>query len=131
MAFGFAGNDINGPSFTERFVGGLPRNFPFGVVLLLGHADDTAVPCLLLDRIFCDCNAASSNAESGGCALIGVTADIGCGVDGVSFNLQRIVVGPGFAVAGLGARFEGVTQWSPGNLSKSSGYALMLPGYAE
>ena len=74
-----------GPSFTERFVGGRPRNFPFGVVVLLGQAEDTAVPCLRRMRSFWDAVMAdwgSSNAESG-CALVGVTADMGCGVGGI------------------------------------------------
>lgn len=49
LVFGFAGKVTNGPSRTERLLGGRPRSFPLEDVLLLGHAEDTAGPCRLLD----------------------------------------------------------------------------------
>ena len=51
LVLGFAGNVTKGPSLTERLVGGRPRSLPLGVVLLLGQADETAVPCLRRMRI--------------------------------------------------------------------------------
>lgn len=46
MAFGFAGNVENGPSCTERLLGGLPLSLPDAVLVVDGHALDTAGPCL-------------------------------------------------------------------------------------
>lgn len=50
FALGFAGKVENGPSETERLLGGLPRNLPAEKLLLLGQADETAGPWRLLDR---------------------------------------------------------------------------------
>lgn len=50
MEPGLAGNVENGPSITERLLGGLPRSFPAEALPLLGHADDTAGPWRRLDR---------------------------------------------------------------------------------
>lgn len=47
---GFAGNVEKGPSVTDRLLGGLPRNFPEVLLLLLGQAEETAGPCRRLDR---------------------------------------------------------------------------------
>jgi hypothetical protein len=41
---GLTGNVENGPSVMDRLLGGRPRNLPAEVLLLLGHADDTAGP---------------------------------------------------------------------------------------
>ena len=49
FVFGLAGKVENGPSETDRLLGGLPRNLPAEKLLLLGHADDTAGPWRLLD----------------------------------------------------------------------------------
>lgn len=45
FAEGFAGKVENGPSRTERLLGGLPRSFPVSGLPEEGHADDTAGPC--------------------------------------------------------------------------------------
>lgn len=41
---GFTGKVTNGPSLVERLLGGRPRGFPPGVVLLADHAEETAGP---------------------------------------------------------------------------------------
>ena len=69
LVFEFAGKVENGPSRTERFDGGRPRNLPVNEPPLLDHADDTAGPCLrrerlLLKGVIADCG--SGNAESSG-----------------------------------------------------------------
>lgn len=46
FAFGLTGKVENGPSCTERLLGGLPRNLPEVVLLVDGHALETAGPCL-------------------------------------------------------------------------------------
>jgi hypothetical protein len=48
LVLGLAGKVENGPSETDRLLGGLPRNLPAEKLLLLGHADDTAGPWRLL-----------------------------------------------------------------------------------
>ena len=48
---GLAGNVENGPSVTFLFVGGLPRSLPVDELPLLGHAEDTAGPCLRRARV--------------------------------------------------------------------------------
>lgn len=47
---GLAGNVENGPSVTFLLVGGRPRSLPVDELPLLGHADDTAGPCLRRTR---------------------------------------------------------------------------------
>ena len=42
LVFGFTGNVENGPSCTERLLGGRPRNFPEAVPVVEGHALETA-----------------------------------------------------------------------------------------
>lgn len=44
LVLGFAGKVTNGPSRTERLLGGRPRSFPVEEALLLGQAEDTAGP---------------------------------------------------------------------------------------
>ena len=78
LVFEFAGNVENGPSRTERFDGGRPRSLPVNAPPLLGHADDTAGPCLrrerlLLEGVIADCG--SGNAESREWLIEGVIAD--------------------------------------------------------
>ena len=46
FAFGLTGKVENGPSCTERLLGGLPRSLPDVVLLVDGHALETAGPCL-------------------------------------------------------------------------------------
>jgi len=93
LVLGLAGNVTNGPSRTERLLGGLPRSFPLEELLLLGQADDTAGPCRRRDRDFevdgVTADWGSSNGNSGGRADCGVTADIECGVDGLSWVFSR------------------------------------------
>jgi hypothetical protein len=60
LVLGLAGKVTNGPSRTDRLLGGRPRSFPVEELLLLGQADDTAGPCRRRDLGF---------------ALDGVTAD--------------------------------------------------------
>lgn len=45
FAFGLTGKVENGPSCTERLLGGLPRSLPEVVLLVEGHALETAGPC--------------------------------------------------------------------------------------
>ncbi len=47
FAFGLTGKVENGPSCIERLLGGLPRILPEVVLLVVGHALETAGPCLL------------------------------------------------------------------------------------
>jgi hypothetical protein len=44
LTAGLAGNVENGPSRTERLLGGLPRSFPVSGFPEDGHAEDTAGP---------------------------------------------------------------------------------------
>ena len=46
LALGLAGNVENGPSCTERLLGGRPRSLPDAVLVVEGHALETAGPCL-------------------------------------------------------------------------------------
>ena len=50
LVLGLAGNVTNGPSRTERLLGGLPRSLPVEEELLLGHAEETAGPWRRRDR---------------------------------------------------------------------------------
>lgn len=50
FVLGFAGKVTNGPSRTERLLGGRPRSLPVDEPVLLGQAEDTAGPCLRRDR---------------------------------------------------------------------------------
>jgi hypothetical protein len=50
LVLGLAGKVENGPSVTDRLLGGLPRSFPEAVAPFIGHADETAGPCRRLDR---------------------------------------------------------------------------------
>lgn len=54
LVFGLAGNVTNGPSRTERLLGGLPRSLPVEEELLLGHAEETAGPWRRRDRFELD-----------------------------------------------------------------------------
>lgn len=47
FALGLMGKVENGPSCTERLLGGLPRSLPEAVLVVDGHALETAGPCLL------------------------------------------------------------------------------------
>lgn len=46
FAFGLAGKVEKGPSCTERLLGGRPRSLPDAVLVVEGHALETAGPCL-------------------------------------------------------------------------------------
>ena len=46
FAFGLTGNVENGPSCTDRLLGGLPLSLPDAVLVVDGHALETAGPCL-------------------------------------------------------------------------------------
>jgi hypothetical protein len=50
LALGLAGKVEYGPSVVVRLLGGLPLTLPAEKVPLLGQADETAGPCLLLGR---------------------------------------------------------------------------------
>ena len=47
FAFGLTGKVENGPSCTERLLGGLPLSLPEVVLVVDGQALETAGPCLL------------------------------------------------------------------------------------
>lgn len=81
---GFAGKVEKGPSCTDRLLAGLPLNFPVDFPPLLGQADETAGPCLLLDRplgVIADCGSFVPSHISR--LLAGVIADCGYADNGV------------------------------------------------
>ena len=47
LVFGLTGKVENGPSCTDRLLGGLPRSLPEVALVVDGHALETAGPCLL------------------------------------------------------------------------------------
>lgn len=91
---GFAGKVENGPSCTERLLGGRPLSLPLSPLLPPCHALDTARPCLFLDRgdLFALMGPADLGSSTEG--VIGNVcriwiADCGYGVDGVVVSLVR------------------------------------------
>jgi hypothetical protein len=127
FVFGLAGKVTNGPSLTLRLLGGRPRSFPFAVVFVLGQALETAGPCLLrrplraLEGVIADCGSAS-HASWG--ALIGVTAESGCGVEGVSFRHLSCCELVDMALLGANA-LAGVVRLDQGSPFAKSGCALI------
>jgi hypothetical protein len=107
LVLGFAGNVTNGPSRTDRLLGGRPRSLPVDVVLLLGQADETAGPCrrrergLELEGVTADCGS----SKKSGCADWGVTADSGCGVCGSWEFSRHRSCWPDIGEAEYGVRF--------------------------
>jgi hypothetical protein len=87
---GLAGKVTNGPSRTERLLGGRPRSFPPDELLLLDHAEETAGPCRRLARgLALDGVTADWGSSKKGWADCGVTAESGWGVWGLSCVLSR------------------------------------------
>ena len=96
FAFGLTGKVENGPSCTERLLGGLPRSLPEVVLVVDGHALETAGPCLLrllfgdlLELVEGWADLGSSNAKLAENAFLGVIADWGYGEEGVSLLAKR------------------------------------------
>lgn len=79
---GVIGKVENGPSWTMRLPGGLPRILLL-VELLLGHADETAGPCLRRCRALRGVLADWNSSRVASAATLLVTADEGCGVGGI------------------------------------------------
>ena len=76
------GNAENGPSLlAPRFMGGLPRVFPFVPIPPLRHADETTLaPCrLLADRAFEGVMADLGSSAQKAFLVEGVMADWGMG----------------------------------------------------
>lgn len=98
---GLAGKVENGPSWTLRLLGGRPRSFPDAVLVVDGHALETAGPWRrrvregdLLAFVVDGCADLGSSKE-GELEKVcrGVIADWGYGEDGVSLLVKRQRIG--------------------------------------
>lgn len=90
---GFAGKVEYGPSWIERFCGGLPRSLPLLVLLLPCQALETAGPCLFRDR--------NGDLPDSG------PADFGSSTEGVNGKVARALRAEcGYGLAGVGVSFE-------------------------